>query len=380
MIGMSQSTSIPLCDLAALHAPVIGEVRAAIETVIQSQTFINGPQVGELEEKIAEYCGAAYAVGCSSGTDALLLSLMALDVGPGDEVITTPYTFFATVGAISRVGATPVFVDIESDTFNIDPRQVASAVTPRTKAIIPVHLFGQTAEMGPILEVASRHGLAVVEDAAQAIGAEYLGRRAGSMGTTGCFSFFPSKNLGCFGDGGMVVTNDPSLAEKMRVLRSHGARKKYHHELIGGNFRLDTIQAAAVLVKLKYLNQWNDARRARAATYVELLSHCAAEVALPIERDGCRHVYNQFVISSCHRNEIMAELSTQGIGTAVYYPAPLHLQSCFRDLGYTTGDFPISEQACNTSCALPMFPDLTAEQMSRVAVAVTETLLACPAS
>ena len=368
MSTVASQSPVPLCDLRPQHELLCLEIREAMEEVLQSQRFIMGPQVPQLEEKVAQYCGAECAVACSSGSDALLLALTALDVGPGDEVITTPFTFFATAGAISRLGAKAVFVDIEADGFNIDADKIDAAVTPRTKAIIPVHLFGQTAEMEPILEIARRHSLAIVEDAAQAIGAEYDGRRAGSMGTIGCLSFFPSKNLGGLGDGGLVTTNDGDLADKMKALRAHGAKQKYYHAMVGGNFRLDTIHAAVLLVKLAHLDNWNAARREAADRYRELFSRTglAERLVLPPELLRRKHVYNQFCIRSDRRDELADYLRASQIGTAIYYPLPLHLQKCFSDLGYCEGDFPVSEQAAREILALPMFPDLNEEQQQRV--------------
>jgi dTDP-4-amino-4,6-dideoxygalactose transaminase len=370
------ATSIPLCDLGAQLGPLRNDIDAAIARVIDSQAFIMGPQVATFEKEAAAYSGCAHAIGCSSGSDALLLALMALGIGPGDEVITTPFTFFATVGAITRLGATPVFADIEPAGFNIDAERLEAARTSRTKAIIPIHLFGQTAEMGPILEVADRHGLAVLEDAAQAIGAEYGGRKAGSMGAAGCYSFFPSKNLGCFGDGGMVVTNDAALAQKMRVLRVHGAKKKYIHSIVGGNFRLDTLQAAVLSVKLPHLDGWNSARQERAATYRRLIAQSGAgdRIVLPAALPNRRHVYNQFIVRTRQRDRLVEAFQARGIGSAVYYPLGMHMQECFRSLGYAQGDFPVTEDACLSTCALPMFPELTVEQQARVVATLAETL------
>jgi dTDP-4-amino-4,6-dideoxygalactose transaminase len=367
---------VPLCDLRAQYESIRDEIRRAVDEVLESQAFIMGPQVGELEARVADYCQCLYGVGCSSGTDALLLSLMALGVGPGDEVITTPFTFFATVGAISRLGARPVFVDIEPDGYNLDPARLEAALSPRTRAVIPVHLFGQTAEMGPTLEFARRHGLAVIEDAAQAIGAEYHSKRAGSLGDLGCLSFFPSKNLGGLGDGGMVVTNNPELAEKMRLLRTHGAAKKYYHTLVGGNFRLDTIHAAALLVKLRYLDQWTEARRRHAACYRELIgtSPAADHCELPPELPGRRHVYNQFIVRTPRRDRALEVFKAHKVGTAVYYPWPMHLQECFLDLGHREGDFPEAERACRETFALPMFPELTEDQQRAVVEVLAEAL------
>src|SRR6266540_4353358 len=341
---------VPLLDLRAQHDPIQKELLDAIAQVLASQAFILGPDVKKLEDRIASYCQTQFAVGVSSGSDALLIALMALGIGPGDEVITTAYSFFATAGSIVRVGATPVFADIDPLTCNIDPKKIESAITPRTKAIIPVHLYGQCADMEPILGIASRHTLWVIEDAAQAIGAEYRdGRRAGSMGVIGCLSFFPSKNLGALGDGGMVVTNDPQLAEKLAVLRVHGGKPKYHHKILGGNFRLDTLQAAVLNVKLNYLDGWTKARRKNAEQYRHLLKESGLLETTGIQAlhavyaaSGVRHdhIYNQFVIRVPDRDRLREFLKEQEIGTEVYYPVPFHLQECFASLGYKRGDFP----------------------------------------
>lgn len=368
--------SIPLCDLGAQLVPLRREIQSAIDRVLDSQAYIMGPEVQELERQVAIYFGCTHAVSCSSGSDALLLSLMALGVGPGDEVITSPFTFFATVGAIARVGATPVFIDIDPVSFNLDPGRLSAALTIRTKAIIPVHLFGQTADMRPILEIAERRNVAVIEDAAQAFGAEYDGRKAGVLGRVGCFSFFPSKNLGCLGDGGMVITSDEALAARMRLLRVHGARTKYIHEVVGGNFRLDTLQAAVLLVKLKYLDGWNHSRRARAATYRRLIAatRVADRIGTPVELPGRRHVFNQFIVRCSARDRLMQVLKDHQIGSAVYYPVGMHMQECFRGLGYREGDFPITERACAETCALPMFPELSGSQQQAVVDSVIEAL------
>ncbi len=325
---------VPLLDLKAQYHTIRDEVLAATRELYETQRFILGPEVEKLEERVARYCQTEYAVGVSSGTDALLISLMAAGIGPGDEVITTPYTFFATVGSIVRVGATPVFVDIREDTYNIDPQAIIDKITKRTKAIMPVHLYGQCCDMAPILDLAHAHDIVVIEDAAQAIGSEYKGRRAGSMGDMGCFSFFPSKNLGAFGDGGMVTTSSGMLYEKLRILRVHGSEPKYYHKVIGGNFRLDALQAAIVLVKLSYLDQWTSARQANAGLYRELFSKEGMDdlIGLPVEKNG-RHIYNQFVIVvQNRRDELRRFLNESGIGTEVYYPVPMHLQPCFEYL------------------------------------------------
>jgi dTDP-4-amino-4,6-dideoxygalactose transaminase len=350
---------VPLLDLQAQYATIREEVRAAMDRVCDSQHFILGPEVSTFEEEVAAFCGARFAVGVSSGTDALLLALMAVGVGAGDEVVTSTYSFFATGGTIARLGARPVFVDVERATFNLDPAMLASRITSRTKAIVPVHLFGRCCDMAAVS--AAARGLAVVEDAAQAIGAVDDGRRvAGTIGTTGCLSFFPSKNLGGFGDAGMVLTNDAELAERMRILRVHGSKPKYHHRLVGGNFRLDALQAAVLRVKLKHLEGWTKARRENADRYRTLFRERGVEgVVLPEDRPG--HIYNQFVIRSGRRDELQRFLLERGIGSEVYYPVPLHLQPCFSELGYRDGDLPEAEAAARESLALPIYPELTDE-------------------
>lgn len=362
--------AVPLLDLKAQYAAIREEVRAAVDRVLESQYFILGPEVEALEAEVAAYCGCRYGIGVSSGSDALLVALMALDVQPGDEIITTPYTFFATAGAIVRLGARPVFVDIDPATYNLDPAALEGAVTPRSRAILPVHLYGQMADMEPVMAVAERHGLAVIEDAAQAIGAEYRGRRAGSIGHLGCFSFFPSKNLGGIGDGGMVTTNDAALADRVKLLRGHGARPKYHHKVVGGNFRLDAIQAAVLRVKLGYLDQWTAGRQRNAQSYRRLFaeSGLAGEglVSLPVDAGYGRHIYNQFVIRSERRDELAHHLKQAQIGTEVYYPVPMHLQECFADLGLSVGAFPQSEAAARETLALPIYPELTEGMLARV--------------
>lgn len=358
--------NVPLLDLKAQYATIRDEVMPAVEAVMESQYFINGPAVKELEGLVAEYSGCAEAVGVSSGTDALLCSLMSLGVGAGDEVITTPYTFFATAGCVWRVGAKPVFVDIDPETFNLDAAKVAAAVTDKTKAIVPVHLFGQVADMDAIMAVAKEHDLLVVEDGAQAIGAMYKGRQAGSMGTVGCFSFFPSKNLGGAGDGGMIVTNDADAAERLRIFRNHGSKPKYYHRWVGGNFRLDTLQAAVLVVKLRHLEGWSEKRRANAARYDELFAGFEP-VVCPVVREGNVSVINQYVIRAPKRDELQAHLKEQGIGTAIYYPLGLHEQECFAALGYGKGDFPETERAAAETLALPIYPELADEQLIYVA-------------
>jgi dTDP-4-amino-4,6-dideoxygalactose transaminase len=357
---------IPLLDLKGQYASIRAEVRDAIDRVMDSQQFILGPEVAALEREVADYCQCRYAVGVSSGTDALLIVLMALGIGPGDEVITPAYSFFATAGAIARLGAKPVFVDIDPETFNIDPAGIESRITSRTRAILPVHLFGQLADVEEILRIASRHKLPVIEDAAQAIGAEASGRRAGAIGEAGCLSFYPTKNLGGAGDGGMVTTNNPELAERLKALRDHGFRKRYHAEMLGGNFRLDAIQAAVLRVKLRHLDRWTEARQRNAAEYRKCLP---SGVGLPAEKPG-RHVYNQFVIRHSRRDVLIEQLKAQRIGCEVYYPVPLHLQDCFASLGYRPGSLPVSEQAAKETLALPIYPELTPEMIRHVAQAI----------
>lgn len=368
---MDNTAPIPMLDLKAQYTHIKPQVDAALMRVVESQYFINGPDVDALEQEVAHYCRAQHCIGVSSGSDALLVAMMALDIGRGDEVITTPYTFFATAGAIARLGARPVFVDIDPVTYNIDPRGIDAKVTPRTKAIMPVHLFGQCADMDPILEVAKKRRLAVIEDAAQAIGAEYKGRRAGSMGTVGCYSFFPSKNLGGFGDGGAVVTNDAALADKIRLLRGHGAHPKYIHKLLGGNFRLDTIHAAVLRVKLPLLDSWSAARQQAAAHYTALLTRSGLGSLVETPRVvQSRHIFNQFVSRFQDREGVREYLKKQKITTEIYYPLPMHLQECFAALGHRKGEYPESEKAALTTLALPMFPELTVQQRDRVVRAV----------
>ncbi len=356
---------VPLLDLKAQFEPIEGEIRQAIDAVLASQRFILGPEVTGLEEEVAAYSGCAYGIGVSSGSDALLCALMALKIGPGDEVITSTFSFFATAGCIVRLGAKPVFVDIEPDTFNIDPKHVASALTDRTKAILPVHLFGQCADMDPILTLAEARGIAVVEDAAQAVGATYRTRPAGSLGTLGCLSFFPSKNLGAFGDGGMIVTNDAALAEACRVLRVHGGKPKYYYRMIGGNFRLDALQAAILRVQLRHLDAWREARRRNAARYDALFADSA--VGVPLVRPENVSIYNQYVIRVPRRDELKTALTEAGIGTEIYYPLSLHMQDCFAYLGYKAGDLPVSEKAAAEVLAIPIYPELTEPMQQYVA-------------
>jgi len=365
---------IPLLDLRTQYDKIAHEIETAVSRVLSSQQFILGPEVRELEREIAAYCQCAEAVGCASGSDALLLALMACGVGPGDAVITTPFSFFATAGAIVRLGARPVFVDIDESTFNIDADRIEHAITKRTKAVMPVHLFGQCAEMDRISELGRLHKIAIIEDAAQAIGAEYRGRKAGGLGTIGCFSFYPTKNLGGAGDGGLLTTNDPEIAENLRTLRAHGAKKKYYHELVGMNSRLDSLQAAILRVKLRYLDEWAQGRRDNARRYRELFSDAGLAarslVRLPSESAPAQHVYNQFVIRAQDRDGLRAYLAKRGVGTEIYYPLPLHMQVCFKDLGYRAGDFPESERAGQEALAIPIYPELGANEQTYVVDAI----------
>ncbi len=366
--------AIPLLDLTGQNNRLRDEIHRAIDGVIDSGQFILGPEVEALESEIAAYSGCRFGVGVSSGTDALLVSLMAVGIKPGDEVITSAYSFFATAGGIARLGARPVFIDIERVTLNLNPEGIEEAITDKTRAIIPVHLCGQMADMDPILALAKRYGLYLVEDAAQAIGAEYKGQRAGSIGHIGCFSFFPSKNLGGFGDSGMVTTNDGDLADRIRLLRNHGHRPKYYNQAIGGNFRMDAIQAAVLRVKLNYLDEWTDARIAHAATYRRLFFDSGlteaisgpARVSLPVEHGNGKHIYHLYQIRAVRRDELISWLKQHGIGCEVYYPVPIHLQECFRELGYKLGDLPESERAARETLALPVFPELTDSMQRQV--------------
>ena len=360
---------VPLLDLKAQYATIKADVLAAVSEVLESQQCIGGPKVAELEERIAAASDCKFAIGVSSGTDAILNGLMSLDIGPGDEVITTPFTFFATVGCIVRTGARPVFVDIDPRTYNIDPALVEQAVTEKTKAIVPVHLFGQMADMDPIVEIAGRHNLAVIEDAAQSITSTYKGRKAGSIGTLGCFSFFPSKNLGGAGDGGMIVTNNQQLHDRIKIMRNHGSNPKYYHKFVGGNFRLDPIQAAVLLVKLSHLDSWSEARRRNAAFYDAKFADTIVET--PYIGPDCVSIYNQYVMRVPKRDELVARLRESGIGCEIYYPHPMHLQECFKNLGYGVGDFPQAEKAAKEVMAIPIYPELTDEMKAYV----VETIL-----
>jgi len=372
------NSPIPLLDLVAQYNSISKEIDEAIQSVVQSQYFILGPEVVALEKEIATYSQCEYGIGVSSGTDALLLSLMVLGIKSGDEVIVPSYSFFATASAVVRLGATPVFVDIDPRTFNIDPEKITPLITNRTRAIIPVHLFGQMANMTPIMEIADAHNLTIIEDAAQAIGAEYQGKRAGSIGHMNCFSFFPSKNLGAFGDGGMVTTNDAEQDEQLRLYRNHGYKPKYFNAVVGGNFRLDAIQAAVLRVKLKHLDKWTSARQQNALTYRKLFTEhgLAIEysafkngergIVMPYESPSVRHIYNQFIISCHDRDELKSYLKEHQIASEIYYPLPLHLQECFADLNYSVGDMPFSEDAANHTLALPIYPELDETSQVRI--------------
>jgi dTDP-4-amino-4,6-dideoxygalactose transaminase len=366
---------VPLLDLKEQYKSIKEEILTVAEEIFESQYFILGPRVEALEKDIAGYCFSKHALGVSSGTDALLISLMATDIAAQHTVITTPYTFFATAGSIFRTGARPIFVDIDPDTYNMSPEGLESVIDSMTdnelarlKAVIPVHLYGQCADMDPILKIAKEYHLVVIEDAAQAIGAEYRGRRAGSMGDLGCFSFFPSKNLGAFGDGGMVTTDSDELYDKLRILRVHGSHPKYYHKLAGGNFRLDAFQAAVVSVKLKHLDNWTKFRQENARKYRELFADAGIDdvIKLPVEKEG-RHIYNQFVICvRDKRDELRMFLNEVGVGTEIYYPIPMHLQECFLDLNYKKGDFPVAEHAALHTLALPIYPELSEDQLAYV--------------
>ena len=392
MSGMPE-TVVPLLDLKAQYQTIRESVQTAIDEVCDSQRFVMGPNVTRLEERVAAYSECAHGIGVSSGTDALLVALMALEIGPGDAVITTPYTFFATGGAVARLGATPVFCDIDPDTYNIDTSALAKLVEAQcsvsgnslthlrsgktVKAIMPVHLYGQTVDMEPMMALAAEFGLAIIEDAAQSIGSEFNdGRRAGSVGHIGCFSFFPSKNLGAFGDGGMCTTNDEELAERLRILRVHGGKPKYYHAFVGGNFRLDAIQAAVLLVKLDCLDDWTARRQANAQFYDQAFRAAGLDelVTTPVIRTGRRHIFNQYVIRIEERDELRALLTKSGVGTEIYYPVPLHMQQCFEYLGYAEGDFPAAEAAARETLAIPVYPELTEDQLQFVVDRIVQFL------
>lgn len=392
----TETQGVPLLDLKAQYAAIRDEIRAAIDRVADAQQFILGPEVEALEREVAAYSQCDFGIGVSSGTDALLVALMAIGLKPGDEVIIPTYTFFATAGSVARLNARPVFVDIDPLTCNIKPAAIEAAITERTRALIPVHLYGQMADMNAVMDIARRHRLYVIEDAAQAIGSEDAGRRAGSIGDIACFSFFPSKNLGGFGDGGMVTTNSAALDAQVRLLRNHGYAPKYYNKVVGGNFRLDALQAAVLRIKLKYLDTWTERRRQNAATYRRLFNEAGLSlqparrtseaigsevvnsldetpgVVLPFEAANGRHIYNQFIIRCGQRDELMAYLKERKIGTEIYYPVPLHLQECFAELGHKAGDFPESERAARETLALPIYPELTESMMAMVVEAIND--------
>ncbi len=369
-------TPVKLLDLEAQYQPLRAEILAAITRVCDSQQFILGPEVDALERELAAYLGVSHAIAVSSGTDALLVAFMALGIGAGDEVITSTFSFFATAGCVARVGATPVFVDIDPVTFNLDPALVRRAITTRTRAIVPVHLYGLSADMDPVLDVAREKGIPIIEDAAQAIGATYKSQQTGTIGTIGCFSFFPSKNLGAFGEGGLITTNDATLASEIRLLRNHGAEPKYFHKRVGGNFRLDALQAAVLRVKLPHLERWTSMRQRNAERYQSLFESrgLTERITLPVIPTGRTHIFNQFVVRVGERDRIRRFLDDRGIGTEIYYPVPFHLQDCFSSLGYRRGDFPQAEAAAQSVLALPIYPELTLEQQSTVVAALADAV------
>ncbi len=356
--------NVAFLDIKRQYASIKEELDQAVFSVLSHAKFIMGPEVKAFEEQVAKYCGTKFAIGVASGTDALLLSLRACGVGPGDEVITTGFSFFATAGVITRLGAIPVYVDIDPDTYNIAPDKIEEKITPKTKAIMPVHLFGQCADMDPIMEIAKKHNLKVVEDAAQAIGSEYKGKKAGNLSDSGCLSFFPSKNLGAAGDGGMVVTHDPKMAELVRILRVHGAKPKYYHSIVGYNSRLDTLQAAILSVKLKYLDGWTQKRREHADVYNAAFKDL--DIITPKEEDFNYHIYNQYTIALKNRDRLREFLKENQIGHDVYYPVPLHLQECYKSLGYKEGDLPVIERKAREVVSIPVYPELAEEEQSFV--------------
>jgi dTDP-4-amino-4,6-dideoxygalactose transaminase len=364
--------NVAFLDLKRQYAYIKEELDQAVFGVLAHAKFIMGPEVKAFEEQVAQYCGAKSAVGVASGTDALLLSLRACGVGQGDEVITTSFTFFATAGVITRLGAVPVYADIDPDTYNIDPGKIEKKITPKTKVIMPVHLYGQCADMDPIMTIANKHNLKVVEDAAQAIGAKYKGKRAGTLGHFGCFSFFPSKNLGAAGDGGMIVTDDPKMDELLRMLRMHGAKPKYYHSIVGYNSRLDTLQAAILNVKLKYLDGWTEKRREHTEVYNQAFKNQG--ITTPKEEDFNYHIYNQYTIGVKNRDRLRETLKEKQIGHDVYYPVPLHLQECYKHLGYKEGDLPVTEQKAKEVVSIPIYPELTAEEQEYVIDTVKATV------
>jgi dTDP-4-amino-4,6-dideoxygalactose transaminase len=362
--------TVPYLDLKQQYLSLKDEVLCAVDRVFSSAQFVLGSEVAAFEEEFASYCGTSYAIAVNSGTSALHLALLAAGIGPGDEVITVPLTFVATAAAIGYAGAKPVFVDVDPVTYTMDPQRIEAAITPRTKAIVPVHLYGQPADMDPILEIARRHGLTVIEDAAQAHGAEYKGRRCGSLATLACFSFFPGKNLGAYGEGGIVTTGDASLARTMRMLRDWGAETKYHHVLKGFNYRMDGVQGAILRVKLRYLEAWTEARRAHAAAYARSLE--TSGLSLPLEAPQNRHVFHVYAVLAQRRAELFEALQSCGVQCGIHYPVPVHLQPAYKDLNYRPGDFPVSERIAGSELSLPMFPELTAAQIERVTEAVLE--------
>jgi len=369
-MNSTHGTGIPLCDLQTQYQALQAQIEEAVSRVLASGQVILGPEVAALEREIAHYCGSGYAVGCSSGTDALLLALQTLDIGIDDEVIMPPFTFFATASTACRLGARPVFADIDAETYNLDPLQVENKITERTRAIVVVHLFGQCADMEPLWHIAERHNLPIIEDAAQAFGAEYQSKRAGTLGAMGCFSFYPSKNLGAYGDAGMVMTNDPEWAERLACLRVHGMEVKYYHKFLGWNARLDALQAAMLRVKLLHIERWIEARQAVARRYDALIEeqHLGHFLQRPVVRPQRRHVFNQYVVrvGQGQRDALVRHLKSEHIGCEIYYPVPLHRQECLAHLGYHAGDFPASEEACASVLALPMYPELREEQQQRV--------------
>ena len=365
--------TIPFLNIKAQHETIKDEIATALQEVINNTSFAGGPQVKRFEDNFARFCQCEHAIGVGSGTDALWMALIGLGIGKGDEVITSPGTFIATAEAISFCGATPVFVDIDAQTYNIDPSLIEAAITPRTKAIIPVHLFGQTADMDPILEIARRHNLVVIEDACQAHNAEYKGRRAGSLSAAGCFSFYPGKNLGAYGEAGAVVTNNQELADKLRMFRDHGQRKKYYHSIIGWNTRMDGFQGAVLDVKLPHLPAWTDARRRNAKLYNELLKD-VAQITLPFEADYAQHVYHIYAIRVQNRDQLINKLAEQGITCGIHYPVPLHLQEAYQFLGYSEGDFPNAEKCAQEFVSLPMFPELEEESIRYIAKKIKEEM------
>lgn len=360
------TAGVPLLDLKRQYLPIKSEMDAAVLNVLDHGKFILGPEVKELEAKVAEYSGVAYGIGVNSGTDALLLALRAVGVGYGDEVITTNFSFFATAGVVSRLGAKPVFVDIEADSYNIDPNLIEAAITDKTKAIVPVHLYGQMADMDAIMAIANKHNLPVIEDGAQSIGVTYKDKLCGSFGTLGCFSFFPSKNLGGLGDGGMIVTDNEELADKCRMLRVHGSKPKYYHKIVGFNSRLATIQAAGIMVKLPHLKGWSEGRQKNAAYYDERFA--GSKIITPTVKENTTfHIYNQYTIAVDNRDELLTKLREKKIGCEIYYPVPFHTQECFADLGYKPEDFPVSNKACDSVISIPIFPELTEAERAFVA-------------